>query len=67
MKIKSQNDLILRHLQKHGSISSWEAIQTYGITRLSARIFDLKDLGHGILTIMEYKNGTKFAKYILTF
>jgi hypothetical protein len=67
MKIKSQNELVLKHLKKHGSITSWEAINAYGITRLSARIFDLKDLGYGILTVMQYEDDKKYAQYILSF
>lgn len=42
-KIRITNyDVILNHLQKFGSITSWEAIKEYGITRLSAVIFELR-------------------------
>lgn len=44
----SQNDKILTHLQAFGRITSLEAINEYGITRLSARIYDLRDAGHTI-------------------
>lgn len=33
---------VLDHLQTKGSITSWEAIELYGATRLSAIIFNLR-------------------------
>ena len=33
---------VLDHLKRHGSISTWEAIQLYGVTRLSAAIWTLR-------------------------
>ena len=39
---------ILRHLQDYGTITSWEAIQEYGCTRLSHYIYLLKKDGHSI-------------------
>ncbi len=61
---------IREHLTKHGSITSWKAIELYGCTRLSAKIFDLRNKGWIIDTQMiEVKNrfGDKneIAKYIL--
>lgn len=44
----TQIEKVLRHMQKFGSISSWEAIMEYGITRLGARIYELKKLGYSI-------------------
>ena len=41
----TQCDKVLRHLRDHGYITSLEAINEYGILRLSARIADLKDRG----------------------
>ena len=41
MRITHQ-DRILNHLITKGSITSWEAIKEYGITRLSAVIFNLR-------------------------
>ena len=37
----TQCDKVLRHLRDHGYITSLEAINEYGILRLSARIADL--------------------------
>ena len=42
--MKSQNEKIKKHLKKHGSISTWTAFTRYRITRLSARIWDLRNL-----------------------
>ena len=44
----SQQDRILHHLLTHGSVTTWEAIQLYRITRLSRCIFDLRRAGHAI-------------------
>lgn len=38
----TQAEKILKHLRERGSITSMEAFQMYGITRLSARICDLR-------------------------
>lgn len=39
-------DLILNHIKTHGSITSKEAFELFGCTRLSARIFDLREKGN---------------------
>ena len=39
----TQCDMIERHLREFGSITTYEAFTEYGITRLSARIWDLKN------------------------
>lgn len=44
----TQNERVLRHMQDYGGISSMEAFQDYGVTRLSARISDLRHEGHKI-------------------
>ena len=41
MKKITQKDRVLQHLRNYGSITTWESYQDYGITRLSAVIFDL--------------------------
>ena len=65
MKKYSQKKMILIHLQMHGTITSWEAIQKFSATRLSAIIFDLKEDGHNISKTMQYENGKSFALYRL--
>ena len=56
---------ILNHLKKHKYITSWEAIQEYRITRLSARIYQLREKGHNIITNHITENGKTFAEYNL--
>lgn len=59
----TQKELILKHLKKHRKrgITDTEAREIYGISRLSGRIFDLKDDGWNITC--EWKNGrTRYGK-----
>mgnify|MGYP003115221740 FL=1 len=48
--IKSQMCEIKWHLQEKSTITSWEAIKHYGITRLSAIIFNLRKEGYSIIS-----------------
>lgn len=66
----NQNERILEHLKKHGSITPKEANAEYGIMRLGARIHDLKKMGHAILTTNEkalnkYGEKIHYARYKL--
>lgn len=42
----NQNAAVLKHIQKHGYITTAAAFSELGISRLSARIYDLKHLGY---------------------
>lgn len=42
----NQCEKIVLYIQKFGSISSLEAFQDLGITRLSARIYELREEGY---------------------
>ncbi len=60
---------VLKHLQEHGSITSMEAIELFGATRLSAIIFNLRRHGHDIATVNKegvdrYGHSVRFAKYV---
>ena len=48
----TQNELILEYLDQFGSITPLEAMRDLGVMRLSARIADLKEEGHSIITDM---------------
>ena len=61
----SQENIILDHLKEHQFITSWEAIQEYRITRLSARIYELREKGYQIITKNVTENGKTFAEYSL--
>lgn len=52
----TQEDRVLKFMQDTGSITSWQAIQQFGITRLSAKIFNLRREGY------EITNEMRFAK-----
>lgn len=70
MAKRSQTGDVLAHLIEHGSITSIEAIQKYGCTRLSARIYDYRALGYEIeadsmTTKNRYGNPVTVAVYRL--
>lgn len=62
---------VWKHLKEHGSITSLEAIELYGATRLSSIIFNLRKAGHcQIDTLMvdghdRLGNASGYAKYVL--
>lgn len=64
-------DRVEQYLKDKGSITSWEAIQQFGITRLSAVIYDLRyKRGLNISTRFEtiknrYGDNVSFARYVL--
>ena len=68
--LKSQTKAIKDYLEAGNSITSMEAYDKFGCTRLSARIFDLKKAGYNSQTILmecqtRYGTTTRYAKYIL--
>lgn len=69
-KKKSQISEIIAHLRKYKKITSIEAINKYGATRLSGIIFVLKKRGFEIETEIargknRYGNETNYATYHL--
>lgn len=69
-KKQNKTNKVLSHLEKYGSITSIEAIELYGATRLSAIIYNLRHKGYSIDTIdipFTDRFGTKsvYGKYIL--
>ena len=67
----THKDRVRRHLLDHKTITSWEAITDYGITRLSAVIYDLRHLeglaisSKRISAKNRYGEPTSFVKYVL--
>lgn len=61
--MKTQINAILLHLQKKKKITSWEAIELYGATRLAAVIYQLKDYGYDIDTQMVQNESKRWAVY----
>lgn len=63
-----QNERVLQYLKTHKKgITSWDAIMKMHITRLGARIFDLKEKGYNIVTVLEPNkdNNANHARYVL--
>ena len=65
----NKTQLVKEHLLEHGSITSWEAIEEYGATRLASIICNLRRDGFDIRTIMveftdRYGNTSKYANYV---
>tara|TARA_R110002096_G_scaffold136556_6_gene289293 strand:+ start:3628 stop:3888 length:261 start_codon:yes stop_codon:yes gene_type:complete len=55
---------VMKHLMKHESITSWDAIQDYRITRLSAIIFTLrKEYNMNIDSHWKTGNGKRWTEY----
>lgn len=66
----TKTEQVKRHLETKGTITSLEAIEQYGATRLAAIIFNLRDRGMNIKTFMLSRidrngNSCTFAKYSL--
>ena len=67
-KLSPNARMIYDHIAKHGSITSTEAYEKYGIYRAASRIHEIRKAGIGIHT--ERKKGknrfgvdTRFAEY----
>ena len=70
MKPVSQDMIVLRHMQKHQSITSMDAFTEYGITRLSAKIYNLRQDGHKIGMVWEesvnrYGVPVRYGRYFI--
>lgn len=50
--MKGSKQRIIQYMKKHKGITSQDAFRELGITRLSARIKELRELGYDISTIM---------------
>lgn len=57
----TQCEIVLKHMREHGSISTIEAFFDHGITRLSARIWDLRHQGYDISSKTVTKRSEKGA------
>lgn len=66
----TKTQAVLDWLKTHASISSMEAIRSFGATRLSAIIFNLRKKGYNIETVKcegtdRFGNKMQFARYYL--
>lgn len=60
-----QTQQILNHLQRRGPITPLEALHRYGVFRLGARIWDLRQADIDIKTKLVCRKGKHFARYSL--
>lgn len=69
-QVKTQIDAVLWHLQTYSSITSWEAWEKYGATRLSSIIHNLIHTrgynigGEDITRTTRFGQKTTFKKYL---
>ena len=66
----THGERILAYLETHRGITSLEAINLFGNTRLSATIFNLRKMGYNIVPVEQmchtrYEKDTKVAEYRL--
>lgn len=67
-RMSSKTALVLDHLQKNKTITSWEAIELFGATRLSAIIYNLRKKYHinsvDKIFTDKYGDTSTFTEYI---
>lgn len=64
----THKDRVMKFLNEYGSITSWEAIQEFGNTRLSATIYSIRESGVEIISedesaINRFGDETTFTRY----
>ena len=70
MDTTSQEKIVLWHMTKHKTITSMTAFELYGITRLSAKIYNLREEGHKIgmvwrESVNRYGHQCRFGEYFI--
>lgn len=61
----TQVNEVLHHLETNGSITSWQAITLYKITRLAEYVRQLREEGFEIESNWEHGNGKRWVRYEL--
>ena len=61
----SQCKNILSHLKRGRSLTAIQALDMFGVMRLAARVSDLRDSGHQIITTPIHRGAKRFASYSL--
>ena len=59
----TQNEVILRHLEQHGKITSIVAMHKYRIMRLASRINDLRKKGYRIESVTMRNKRKHWTEY----
>jgi len=65
MSKQNQTQKILEHLKSGRPITPLDALMKYGVFRLSARIWELRNEGYDIDQKIVQKNGKRFAEYYM--
>jgi hypothetical protein len=65
MNTKSANQKLREWVMKGKPITPLQALNQFGILRLSARILEMRNDGYDIVTKMIERDGKKFAQYKL--
>lgn len=70
MKMRGSKPRIIEYMKNRGGITSQDAFRDLGITRLSARIQELRENGYNISTIMvddtnRYGEPVRYGVYVL--
>lgn len=63
--MEAQTKQILAHLESGKSITPINALNLFGVFRLSARINDIRNKGHKVVTDMIQSGDKRFASYRL--
>lgn len=63
----TQNQIIIKHLRKAGSITVREAMVEYSIQSLTKRIQELREAGNAVVSTVKYHpmTGQKYVRYSL--
>lgn len=66
----TQKDRVVAYINEFGSITTWQAYADLGITRLSARIWELKEEGYifkkdRVKRMNRYNQPVSFDKYMI--
>ncbi|MBO7732797.1 MAG: helix-turn-helix domain-containing protein [Methanobrevibacter sp.] len=70
MNKPTQKDRVVAYINEFGSITTWQAYADLGITRLSARIWELKEKGYifkkdRVKRMNRYNQPVSFDKYMI--
>lgn len=66
----TQNEMVLEYLKEHKGITTLDAFREFGITRLSGRIFNLREQGYKIKSVdligkNRYGKSVRYTRYEL--
>ena len=67
--MRGQRGAVLEHLKTYGALTSMEAFELYGATRLAAIVHEFRKMGydietHELTTKNRYGETTQYAKYV---